>query len=81
MKSSFSSSSPDDVNTITAMDAVPTDNGEAPAKDDSQEEAAGGITGVDGFSEALATTGGGCGSSSLIIINTTQQTSITAIED
>ena len=81
MKSSFSSSSPDDVSAITATDAVPADNAEAPVKDDSQEEAEGGSAGVDGFSDALATADGGCGSSSLIIINITQQTSITAIED
>ena len=64
MKSSFSSSFPDDLTTITAADAVPTDNAEAPAKDDSQEEAADGQrAGADGLSDALATTDGGGGSS------------------
>ena len=64
MKSSFSSSSPDDVTTITATDAVPADNAEAPTKDDSQEEAADGTAGADGLSDALATTDGERGSSS-----------------
>ena len=64
MKSSFFSSSPDDVTTITVTDAVPADNAKAPAKDDSQEEAADGTTGADGLSDALAATDGGGGSSS-----------------
>ena len=64
MKSYFSSSPPDDVTTITATDAVPADNAEAPTKDDSQEEAADGTAGADGLSDALATAGGGGGSSS-----------------
>ena len=64
MKSSVSSSSPDDVTTITATDAVPADNAEAPAKDYSQEEAAEGIAGADGLSGDLVTTDGEGGSSS-----------------
>ena len=64
MKSSFSSSSPDDVTTITATDAAPADNAKAPTKDNSQEEAADGTAGTDGLSDALATTDGGGGSSS-----------------
>ena len=63
MKSPFSSSSLDDVTTITATDAVPTDNAEAPSKDDSQEEASDGTAGGDGLSDALATTDRGDGSS------------------
>ena len=66
---------------MKATDAVPTDNANVPAKNDSQEEAADGTAGGDGFSDALDTTNGGGGSSSLIIINNTQQISITAIED
>ena len=81
MKSSFSSSSPDGVTTITATNAVPADNAEAPAKNNSQEEAANETAGADGLSGVLATTDGGGGSSSLIIINITQQFSITAIEN
>ena len=64
MKLSFSSSSPDDVNTITATDAVPVDNAKVPVKDDSQEEAADGTAGADGLSDALAATDRGGGSSS-----------------
>ena len=64
MKSSFSSSSPDDVTTIPVTDAVLADNVEAPAKDNSQEEAADGTAGADGLSDALTTTEGGGGSSS-----------------
>ena len=69
MKSSFSSSSPDDVTVITATDVVLADNAGAPAKDDSQEEAADGTAGADGLSNALATMDEGGGSFLLIIIN------------
>ena len=81
MKSSFSSSSPDDVTVITATDVVLADNAGAPAKDDSQEEAADGTKGGNGLFDALVTADGGDGSSSLIILNITQQNSITEIED
>ena len=60
-------------------DAVPEDNAEAPAKDSFEEEVLGGTAGADGLSDTLATTDGGGGTSSLIIINITQQISITAI--
>ena len=59
MKSSFSSSSPDNVTAITATDVVPADNAKAPAKDDSQAEAADGTAGADGLSNALVTPDGG----------------------
>ena len=81
IKLPFSSSSPDGVTTITATDAVPADNAEALAKDDSQGEGVDRTMGADGLSDALATTNGGGGSSSLIIINITQHSSIKTIED
>ena len=57
---------------------MPADNAEASAKNDSQEEEANGTAGADRLSDVLAMTDGGGGSSSLIIINITQQFSITA---
>ena len=81
MKSYFSSSPPDDVTATTAIDKVPTDNTEAPVKDNSQEEAADRTAGAGGLSDVLATTDGGGDSSSLIINNIAQQISVTVIED
>ena len=63
IKSFFSSSSPDDVATVTATGAVPADNAKAPAKDNSQEEAADRTAGVDRLFDALTTTDGRGGSS------------------
>ena len=77
----FSSSSFDAVTITTATDAASEDNDEAPTKDSFNEEASDGTAGADGLSNALAMTDGGGGSSSLIIINITQQISITAVED
>ena len=52
--SSFSSSFFNPITTATAVDAAPADDTEAPAKDGYEEEAAGGIEGVDGFFDTLA---------------------------
>ena len=64
MMPSFSSPPFNDLTTTTATNAAPADNTEAPAKDGTQEEAAGGTTGADVLFNALATADGGGGSSS-----------------
>ena len=66
--------------TAWPTDVTPADEAEALENEDVKEETADGTTGADGLFDALATADGGGGSSSLIIINITQQISITAID-